>query len=105
MEHESYSWMTRLEAWAVMLQVIERNPLLGFGPANYYHYTLLFPILGWWVRFNSHNNYLDILGQTGVLGLLAFFWFAYLAGRLTLRLWSRAPRASCGPTPPARLRG
>jgi hypothetical protein len=91
MDYESYSWTTRLEAWSLVLQMLEQNPLLGYGPANYYHYTLLFPILGWWVRFNSHNNYIDLLAQTGVVGLLAFFWFAYQIGRLMLRLWSRAP--------------
>jgi hypothetical protein len=83
---ESYSWMTRLEAARTTWQMLERNPWFGFGPANYYHYALLFPILGWWVRFSTHNNYLDLLAQTGVIGLLAFGWFVVeaflLAGRL-----------------------
>jgi hypothetical protein len=73
---ESYSWMTRVEAARLTLQMLAHSPLIGFGPANYYEYTVLFPILGWWVRFNSHNNYIDVLAQTGVLGLLAFAWFA-----------------------------
>jgi O-antigen ligase len=91
MDHEAYSWMTRLEAWTVILRMVEANPLLGFGPANYYHYTVLFPILGWWVSFNSHNTYLDLLAQVGVLGLSAFLWFVYEIGRLTFRLWTRVP--------------
>jgi len=48
--------------------------LLGVGPANYYHYTLINPIIGWYVKFNSHNNYLDLLAQTGILGLACFLW-------------------------------
>lgn len=92
MAGEAYSWMTRLEALQVMGQVIERNPWLGFGPANYYHYTLLFPILGWWVRFNSHNNYLDLVAQTGIIGLAAFGWILFETGRLALTLARRGHR-------------
>lgn len=88
---ESYSWSSRLEAWSIVLRMVETNPWLGFGPANYYHYTTLFPIWGWWVRFNSHNNYLDLLAQTGVLGLLVFGWFALEATGLGLKLWRRLP--------------
>lgn len=88
---ESYSWMTRLEAARVTWQLIERSPWFGFGPANYYQYTLLFPILGWWVRFSTHNNYLDLLAQTGIVGLLVFGWFVVEVFRLALRLRARVP--------------
>lgn len=91
-DEESYSLMTRLEAVRVLWQVVERNPWLGLGPANYYHYTLQFPILGWYVRFNSHNQYLDLVAQVGVVGLLAFFWVVGEAARLAWQL--RALRSS-----------
>ena len=91
MSAESWSWMTRVEALRVMLQLIERNPLLGFGPANYHYYTYLFPILGYRISFNSHNNYRDFLAQGGVLGLLAFLWFAGEALGLAYRVYRRAP--------------
>jgi O-antigen ligase len=88
---QQYSLMTRLEAWRIVAEIIKVNPVLGLGPANYYHYTLLFPILGWYVRFNSHNNYVDIVAQTGLLGLACFLWFAWEVGRLGWRLRSRVP--------------
>jgi hypothetical protein len=88
-QQESYSLMTRLEAVRVLWQVVERNPWLGLGPANYYHYTLQFPILGWYVRFNSHNQYLDLIAQVGVFGLLAFFWVVGETGRVAWRLHER----------------
>jgi hypothetical protein len=88
---EQYSLMTRQEAWRVLWQLVERSPLVGTGPANYYYYTENFPLLGWYVRFISHNNYQDLLIQTGFLGLLAFAWFAFEAGWLALRLYVRAP--------------
>lgn len=87
---ESYSWMTRVEALSVVFEMMKTNPLFGFGPANYYHYTLLFPILGWWVRFNSHNNYIDIVAQTGVIGLVVFGWLSLSLGVMALRVRRRA---------------
>jgi O-antigen ligase len=91
LQGESYSWSSRLEAWAIVLKMVASNPWLGFGPANYYHYATLFPIWGWWVSFNSHNNYIDLIAQTGLLGLLAFAWFAFEGLRLSLKLWQRLP--------------
>ena len=67
------------------------NPLTGLGPANYYWYAPLFPILGYSVRFSSHNNYLDIIAQTGLLGLLCFLWFIVAFSSLAWRLTKKLP--------------
>ena len=91
MAGQQYSLMTRLEAWRIVIGIVKVNPVLGLGPANYYHYTPLSPILGWYVKFNSHNNYVDIIAQTGLLGLACFLWFAWEAGWLAWRLRARAP--------------
>jgi O-antigen ligase len=74
-DKNQYDLLTRTAAWQIMGELIKLNPILGIGFANYYHYTPLFPILGYAVKFNSHNNYIDILAQTGVLGLICFGWF------------------------------
>jgi hypothetical protein len=77
-QSDQYSYVTRIEAWKIMMnEIVNVNPLLGLGPANYRFYTPLFPIMGYYVEFNSHNNYIDILAQIGVLGLLFFLWFAW----------------------------
>jgi O-antigen ligase len=86
-----YSLFTRVEAWKILGEIIQRNPLLGLGPANYYWYTPLYPILGYAVQFNSHNNYVDIIAQTGLLGLLAFLWFAGELAWLGYRLLDKVP--------------
>jgi hypothetical protein len=86
-----YSLMTRLEAWRIMGEVIKANPLFGLGPANYYWYSALFPILGYYVPFNSHNNYVDILAQTGLIGLACFLWLSVEIGRVGLRLKTTVP--------------
>lgn len=72
----TYSLDTRVAAWTTLWELIKINPILGFGPSNYYYYTPLFPILGYRVNFNSHNNYVDLIAQTGFVGLIAFIWFA-----------------------------
>jgi O-antigen ligase len=87
----TYSLMTRLEAWRIIAEIVKANPLLGLGPANYYFYTPLYSILGYTVQFNSHNNYVDLIAQVGLLGLLAFLWFSAEVGWLGLRLRTLAP--------------
>lgn len=87
----AYSTMTREEAWRTLYEIVKVSPILGLGPANYYWYTPLFSILGYHVKFNSHNNYVDLIAQTGLLGLACFLWFSWEAGRLGWRLRSRAP--------------
>ena len=82
-QSDEYSYITRIEAWKIMFnEIIKVNPLFGLGPANYRFYTPLFPILGYSIEFNSHNNYIDILAQVGLLGLIAFLWFAWEIFRL-----------------------
>jgi O-antigen ligase len=84
---DEYSYSTRIVAWEIIWkELIRVNPLLGLGPANYYYYTPLFPIMGYNVQFNSHNNYLDIVAQVGILGLAAFLWFVVEINALGLRL-------------------
>ena len=88
---DEYSISTRFDAWLIMAQIIRISPLLGLGFANYYWYTPLFPIRGYAVSFNSHNNYVDIVAQTGVIGLVCVLWFFWEVGRLGLRLRTQAP--------------
>lgn len=84
-----YSLITRQAAFEIVIQIIKANPLLGVGPANYYYYTPLYSILGWYVEFNSHNQYIDIVAQTGLLGLGFFAWFVFEVARLGWRLRNR----------------
>ncbi len=73
---DQYSFISRIAAWQIILQkIFMSNPITGVGPANYYFYTPLYPIFGWYVKFNSHNQFVDILAQTGILGMAGFLWF------------------------------
>ncbi|MCW5880699.1 MAG: hypothetical protein KIS91_07205 [Anaerolineae bacterium] len=84
---ESYSILSRDAAReALLTQAFPLSPILGLGPANYWWYSPLFPILGYAVKFNSHNNYIDILLQFGLLGMACFAWFSAEIGWLGWRL-------------------
>jgi len=88
---EDYSISTRSVAWRLILDIVKVNPILGLGPANIYWYTPLFPILGYSVNYNSHNNYIDIIAQLGIVGLVIFVWFVWEIGVLGWRLKDVAP--------------
>lgn len=86
-----FSLTTRVAAWGVLWEIIRLNPILGIGPANYHSYTPLFDILGYSANFSSHNNYVDIVAQTGVAGLVCFLWFVWEIAKLIWRLKSKVP--------------
>ena len=88
---DAYSYETRLEAWVILLEIVKVNPVLGLGPANYYYYTPLYSIRGYNVRFNSHNQYIDIVAQLGIVGLVCLLWFFYEIGRLGWQLRTEVP--------------
>ena len=94
---EEYSFITRLAAWKIMFELIKVNPIFGFGPANYYFYTPLYVLMGYLLKFNSHNQYLDIIAQIGLIGFFCFTWFIWQVGKLGLSLRKTAtegfPRA------------
>jgi hypothetical protein len=88
---DQYSVSTRLEAWRILAEIVKVDPILGLGFGNYYWYTTLIPIFGWYVQFNSHNNFIDIVAQTGLVGLAFFLWFVWEIGRLGWHLRERVP--------------
>lgn len=72
---DEYSYGTRVDAWVILGKIIQVNPIFGLGPANYTWYTPLFAIRGYNVKFNSHNQYVDLLAQVGIIGTVLVIWF------------------------------
>ncbi len=71
----------------ILRMVMPRSPLLGLGLANYMYYwhdptfVPVSRIAAGWTTWNSwgyaipsHNMFMDILAQTGVIGLIFFIW-------------------------------
>jgi O-antigen ligase len=88
---DDYSWGTRVEAWRIVLEISRVSPLLGMGFSNYYWYTPLFPIRGWRVSFNSHSQFVDLIAQTGYIGLLCFLWLLFMVARLSWNYTNKLP--------------
>lgn len=89
-----WSLVSRQEAWKIVLEnIVSKNPVLGIGPAGYYYQVANYSIFGYFVPFNSHHQYIDLLAQTGFLGLICYLLFILEIGRLGLRL---LPKLSAG---------
>ncbi len=88
---DQYSWISRLDAWIIVVRLSAISAIFGVGFGNYYWYTPLFPIMGWRVSFNSHSQYIDLFSQIGLFGLICFFWIFWEIGKLGWRLKDTAP--------------
>jgi len=88
---DEYSWGTRVDAWLVVLDISRVSPIIGLGFSNYYWYAKIFSIRGYSIKFNSHSQFVDIIAQTGILGLACFMWILYEIGRLAYELMGRLP--------------
>jgi len=82
-EEQETSLFTRMDAYVVNWRVTGKHLLFGTGPAGYaVYYMSYFPEMA----MATHSNYLDIVSQTGILGLLAFLAFLLASGRLAVDL-------------------
>ncbi|MBZ0294736.1 MAG: O-antigen ligase family protein [Anaerolineae bacterium] len=83
------SGSTRVEAWDHTLQIAGGHFLFGTGPAGYYFY--LTTDIGGLFQL-SHNNYLDIISQTGLFGFVAYMSFWFAVGWILWKTWRIIPR-------------
>lgn len=63
--------LERVSIWSQSLKLVALHPVLGMGPAGYAVYNV-----SYYPRDarSTHNNYFDILAQTGIAGTVAFVW-------------------------------
>lgn len=85
---------SRLALAGRVVEVSMRNPITGIGPAAYRAYARMKPLLYGRAYYlapavNSHNNYVDLFSQLGIVGLMLFFWFSVRVIRLGWRLRTR----------------
>ncbi len=90
--------LDRLIIWGVVGDVMLDNPLFGVGLGNFrdaffarepwLHVALAYPSL------HAHNTYLEILADTGWVGLCAYLGFLVLVAKRLVQRWSAPTRSA-----------
>ncbi len=70
---ENYAVIERLAHWQAALNMAQDNPILGVGFGNYDNAYEKYRLLNWEMSLDhAHNYYLNVLAETGTIGLLAY---------------------------------
>ncbi len=77
----------RLVIWGNTLDLVKDYPLMGSGLGTFRSVFQLYTPVGWTgITKHAHNDYLEILSETGILGLtmagLALLYFIHIISRL-----------------------
>lgn len=88
--------LDRLTIWGVVRDVFFESPFFGVGLGNFrdayfaqeqwLHVELAYPSL------HAHNTYLELLADTGGVGLLAYLSFLGLVARRLFHIWTAGSR-------------
>lgn len=90
------SFINRIAMWANTLEMFKDHPLLGVGKGNF---KILYPAYAekkikdpvFSARLQpreAHNDYIELLAETGIFGLLSFVLICVL---IALKLWQSLP--------------
>jgi O-antigen ligase len=83
----NWAVVERMAIWQAAWGMFESHPFLGVGPGNYAVLYDQFAMPGWKESMgHAHNLYLNLLAETGAIGLCSFlvFWAAAI-----LMVWRR----------------
>lgn len=80
---------SRVGAWQQALTVANDHLMFGTGPAGYAFYFQA-RLRGFYQL--SHNNYVDIISQTGLVGFFFFVWFWLGVNWVSLRTYRLVPK-------------
>ena len=87
METIDSSAQGRLDAWQAGIRMVVRHPLTGVGflqfPNNFAQYA---PSSSGWHRIATHNSYIQVASETGLLGFIPFMVLIYFSLRHAIRL-------------------
>lgn len=62
--------------WEVVVTIFKQNPILGYGPHLWDpEMTLQWADYLKWTPSQSHNQYIQVLGESGILGLISFLMY------------------------------
>lgn len=88
---ENFAVVERLAHWQAAIRMAEEHPLLGVGFGNYEPAYENFSLINWTLALgHAHNYYLNLLAETGIIGLTAYLVMGALIIRLTFRAIQKA---------------
>ena len=71
--NDNYAIVERLAHWQAALNMAEHNPFLGVGFGNYEVAYEQYRLLNWQEPLgHAHNYYLNVLAETGIIGLIGY---------------------------------
>ncbi|MEO0562034.1 MAG: O-antigen ligase family protein [Chloroflexota bacterium] len=69
----NYAIVERLAHWQAAIRMAEANPVLGVGGGNYEVAYAQYRLINWDEALgHAHNYYLNVLAETGILGILTY---------------------------------
>jgi O-antigen ligase len=71
--NDNYAIVERLAHWQAALNMTEHNPFFGVGFGNYEVAYEQYRLLNWQEPLgHAHNYYLNVLAETGIIGLIGY---------------------------------
>src|SRR5574341_1016671 len=94
---DNYAVIERLAHWQAAQEMARYHPVLGVGLGNYEPVYPAYALMNWpYPLGHAHNIYLNLLAETGIIGLVAYLalwgvvvWHTWQATR-RLPLWQRS---------------
>lgn len=67
----------RLNLWKKSIPIVKEHPIIGVGAANWKievlkYNTAIYKKGGWIVPRRTHNDYINVITETGILGLISY---------------------------------
>lgn len=81
--HGRSAWDWRLETWSAISDMVAKKPILGHGLSSV---ESVYGVL-------THNDYLRLAAEVGILGLLAYLWLSWSVIRQTWKDYQAADSA------------
>ena len=80
------SLLQRVYYWMTSLKVIKDYPVFGVGWAGLGDVFMRYKPIGGNFSSYSHNVFLQLMAETGILGLLSFIWLVFIFLKTALRV-------------------
>jgi len=84
MDDKNRSAQNRVEMWTYGVDMVRYNPVFGVGRGNYGKYTF---------RLIAHNSAVEVMGETGAVGLAAWIALLYISFKTLIRFYRQSDNA------------